>query len=76
MTQRADRDRSLNKTINVGPGQCTKKKYLDNVDQADMKPNGRYVLSNNRTTDSQVFPKSARESIVYKHLLSTPGPGS
>lgn len=28
MTQKADRDRSLNKTINVGPGQCTKKKIF------------------------------------------------
>lgn len=76
MTQRADRNKNLSKTIELGPGQCMNYWYLDNVNQVDMKPNGRYVLSNNRTTDSQIFPKSARESIVYKHLLSTPGPGS
>lgn len=66
----------MNKTIDIGPGQCSIFRNLDNPTQSDLKPNGRYVLSNDKGSQSKVFSKSPRESIVYKHLLATPGPGS
>lgn len=41
-----------------------------------MKPDGRYPLAKDKSSKSRVFSKSPRESIVAKHLLGTPGPGS
>jgi hypothetical protein len=66
----------MNKTIDIGPGQCNYIIKVDNPTQSDLKPHGRYVLSNDKGSQSKVFSKSPRESIVYKHLLATPGPGS
>lgn len=50
--------------------------YADNVNQRDIKADGKYALANDKSSKSRVFSKSPRESIVYKHLLSNPGPGS
>lgn len=76
MTQKSQRSGLMNKTIDLGPGQCKHHFYLDNPNQSDLKSDGRYVLSKDKGSQSKVFSKSPRESIVYKHLLSTPGPGA
>ena len=52
----------------VGPGSYT-------ITVSDIKPSGRYVLSNNESSKSRVFSKSERKGLVYRHMLSNPGPG-
>ena len=60
---------SLGKTIDVGPGS-----YSINVE--DINRDGRYKLSNHESSRSRVFDKEKRASLVNKHMLNTPAPGS
>lgn len=63
------------KTIDVvGPGQCKCIIYLDNQTERAINAEGKYFLSKNKNSGSRQFSKSPRESLVYKHLLQTPGP--
>jgi hypothetical protein len=74
MTQKAPR-LVLTTATDMGPGDCKYVVYVDNIDHRDLTRRGKYVLSNDKSTQPKGFSKSPRLSMVYRHLVSHPGPG-
>lgn len=55
-------------TIEVSPAS-----YATNAD--DLNTQGRYHLSNHENSKTRTFNRSPRDSLVNKHMTSTPAPG-